>query len=166
MKKILVLLLSAILLITIVGCGGESNEAKETEIGMETKQEEVEQVDETKEEGPITIEQVPYQIEILEPNSIGTVYMNATYTNNTEYPITSIEMKVLRKDENETGYLTNHDTVMPGESSPVFDAFGPSTTREEDYEILTITIRAETEEGNTLVTEYDTKLDKYKYSEY
>lgn len=116
--------------------------------------------------GLITVDQVPYKIDILEPDSIGTVYMNATYTNKTEYPITSIDMKVLCKDTNKIGYLTNHDTVMPGEKSPIFDGFGPATMKHEDYEILTITIRAEKPNGKTLKMEYDTKLKKYEYNEY
>lgn len=116
--------------------------------------------------GPITIDQVPVDIAILDPNSIGTVYMNAEYTNNTKYPITSISMKVLLKDTNKTTYLSNHDTVLPGETSPTFRSFGPSTLREEDYEILTIDVRARNTNGKTLLMEYDTKLKEYEYSEY
>lgn len=118
------------------------------------------------EEGLITVEQVPYEITILEPNSIGVVYMEATYTNNTDYPITSIRLKTLLKDKNETGYLGTHDTVLPGETSPVFDGFGPETMKEEDYEIIEVIVRAEKDNGETLTMEYDPKLDKYEYMEY
>lgn len=51
-------------------------------------------------DGQITVDQVPYNIEILEPNSIGTIWMQATYKNNTNYPITSFNIKVLLKDKN------------------------------------------------------------------
>ena len=44
--------------------------------------------------------------------------MEATYTNNSKYPITSYTAKVLLKDTNDTTYLSSFDTVMPGETSP------------------------------------------------
>ena len=116
--------------------------------------------------GPITVDQIPYNIEILEPNSIGTVWMQATYKNKTDYPLTGFTMKVLLKDKNETTYLTNYDTVLPGETSPLFDTFGPNSMKMSDIEILTIEFRAVTQDNTTLRVEYDKKLNKYDYSEY
>lgn len=147
-----------------VGWNGDTNTASIND--KKTKTPVVEKETPKKDDGLITVDKVPYEITILEPNSIGTVYMEATYKNNTKYPITSINMKVLRKDENKIGYLMNHDTVMPGETSPIFDGFGPSTMRDEDYEILNITVRAESDDGETMVMEYDVKLDKYEYMKY
>ena len=115
---------------------------------------------------PIKVEDISYDIKILEPNIIGTRYMEATYTNNSKYPITSVSMTVLLKDKNEKTYLTNHDTVLPGETSPIFDTFAPPSGRYEDIEILEIAIRAVGENGKTMVIEYDTKLKKYDYMEY
>ena len=115
---------------------------------------------------PIKVEDISYDIKILEPNIIGTRYMEATYTNNSKYPITSVRMTVLLKDKNEKTYLTNHDTVLPGETSPIFDTFAPPSGRYEDIEILEIAIRAVGENGKTMVIEYDTKLKKYDYMEY
>lgn len=66
----------------------------------------------------ITIEDVPANIEILPPNSIGTVYADVTYTNNTPYPVTSYQLTVLLKDSNEKQYYSCYDTVLPGETSP------------------------------------------------
>lgn len=120
-----------------------------------------------KKEGiPIKVEEVPYDINILEPNSIGTRYMEATYTNKSEYPITSVSITALLKDQNKKVYLTNHDTTLPGETSPVFKTFAPETGNIDDIEILVIKIRAESIEGKTIVIEYDTKLNKYDYMEY
>lgn len=42
----------------------------------------------------IVVNQVP--LDILEENSIGTVYMEATYKNNTELPITSYQATILK----------------------------------------------------------------------
>jgi hypothetical protein len=75
-------------------------------------------------------------------------------------------MKVLLKDKNETTYLTNYDTVLPGETSPLFDTFGPNSMKMSDIEILTIEFRAVTQDNTTLRVEYDKKLNKYDYSEY
>lgn len=113
----------------------------------------------------LNIEKLPLSIKMQEPDSSGTVYMQCTYTNNTDYPITSMNMTVLLKDKNEKTYFSNHDTVMPGETSPIFKSFGPQTLKEEDYEILTIEARAEGDESYTRM-EYDTKLKKYEYDQY
>lgn len=115
---------------------------------------------------PIKVEELPYKITILEPNSIGTRYMQATYTNKSKYPTTGISITVLLKDKNEKTYLTNYDTVMPGETSPIFETFAPPSGKYDDIEILKIEIRASKEDGKTISIEYDNKLKKYDYMEY
>jgi hypothetical protein len=67
-------------------------------------------------------------------------------------------MKVHLKDKNDTTYLTSHDTVMPGETSPIFDSFGPETMDPNDYEVLTLAVRAILDNGDELDIEYDFKL--------
>lgn len=114
----------------------------------------------------ITVDQVPCDIKILEPNSIGTVYMEATYKNNTKLPILSYQATVLLKDKNEKTYLTNFDTVMPGETSPKFDTFGPITQDKNDIEILETEISLDLGNGKYLLVEYNHKLDRYTYNEY
>ena len=47
----------------------------------------------------VTVEELPYTITILEPDSIGNRYMEATYTNNSKYPITGMSLTVLLKDK-------------------------------------------------------------------
>ncbi len=116
--------------------------------------------------GKITVDQVPCDINILEPNSIGTVYMEATYKNNTNLPILSYQATVLLKDKNEKTYLSNFDTVMPGETSPKFDTFGPVTQDKKDIEILETAIRLDLGNGKYLLVEYNHKLDRYTYNEY
>ncbi|NLJ98257.1 MAG: hypothetical protein GX320_03190, partial [Tissierellia bacterium] len=63
-------------------------------------------------------------------------------------------------DQNDTTYLSTYDTVMPGETSPKFESFGPETQDPDDYEILTLEITARTEDGNDLYIEYDFKLNE------
>ena len=62
--------------------------------------------------------------------------------------------------------MTNYDTVLPGETSPLFDTFGPSSMKMSDIEVLTINVRAESQDNTILRVEYNTKLNKYDYSEY
>lgn len=137
------------------------DEGKEVAEEVDTKYEE-----ESQNEIPIYLDEITPIITILEPNSIGTVYMEATYKNNSKYPITSYSAKILLKDKQETAYLSNHDTVLPGETSPKFDCFGPDTGKEEDYEILTLDVRARLDNGKTLKIEYDFKLEEAEWSEY
>ena len=127
----------------------EASEEEETKVG----------------EVPIHPDSIAMDIEILEPNSIGTVYLEATYLNGSEYPITSYKAKVHLKDTNDTAYLLIHDTVMPGEKSATFTGFGPETRLEEDYEILTLEVTARTEEGNKLYIDYDFQLEEASWFE-
>lgn len=169
MKKIL---LSLLIVLALVGCDQqteqftndsndmEENIVEEVDIANEEVEEEV-----TEDEMPIHPDEITADITILEPDSIGTVYMEATYTNNSQYPITSYTMTILLKDSNERTYLSNHDTVLPGETSPNFSSFGPETQDEDDYEILTLDVTARTEEGNTLYIDYDFKLEEASWWE-
>lgn len=113
---------------------------------------------EQEEEIPIHPDEIPWDITILNPDSSGYVYMEATFTNSTDYPITRYHMKVHLKDKNDTTYLTSHNTVMPGETSPKFDSFGPETLDPNDYEVLTLDISALMDNGDELDIEYDFKL--------
>lgn len=110
----------------------------------------------------VMVEELPYDIEIQQPNSIGTVYGIATYTNQSEYPIGSLRLTVNLKDQNDKTYYTTHDTVMPGETSPSFDSFAPETMNPEDIEILEISYRVILDDGSEQSVDYDVKLDRYK----
>lgn len=158
-KRILYTFLVLTLILTACSTSGEEQtddpvDASEVSQEQPEKQEEAEQ----EEEIPIHPDEIPWDITILEPSSSGTVYMEATYTNNSEYPIVGYSMKVHLKDKNDTTYLLNYDTVMPGETSAKFDGFGPDTMNEEDYEVLTLDVTALTDNGDELDLEYDFKL--------
>ena len=147
----------------LVGCSsGKIEEGPET-VADELAHEEAEEaedvvVEDDGDQIPIHPDEILMDITILEPNSIGTVYMEATYTNNSKYPITSYTAKVLLNDTNDTTYLTSFDTVMPGETSPKFETFGPDSQDPNDVEVLTLEVIARTEEGNNLYIDYDFKL--------
>ena len=86
---------------------------------------------------------------ILPPDSIGTIYMEGTYTNNSNYTIASFRLTVLLKDKNDKTYLSCYDTVLPGETSPIFDSFGPDTQSNKDVEFLKCSIRVIDKNGRT-----------------
>lgn len=153
MKRSLLVLLSVLLLLLITSCGETPQDTE-----ANTNQDEVEEGN--SEELPIHPDDIKVDITILDPDSIGTVYMEATYTNNTDYPITAYDLTVLLKDKNEKTYLTNYDTVMPGETSPKFDSFGPETLDLNDVELLELEVTARTEDGNNLYLEYNFKLNE------
>lgn len=125
-----------------------------TDITVDEPKEPVESADEV----PIFLDELPISISIREANSIGTIYMDATYKNNSKYPIVGYSLTVLLKDKNEKAYLSNYDTVLPGEISPNFDTFGPDTKNINDIEKLTLEIIAMTENNKKLYIEYDFKL--------
>jgi hypothetical protein len=110
----------------------------------------------------IKINQIPKQINILKPDSTGTRYMEATYTNNSGYTIQGMNITVLLKDSNEKTYLSTYDSVLKGEISPKFKTFAPNSGSMDDLEILKYDIVAIKEDGTKVYIEYDVKLDIYK----
>ena len=157
MKKIITTLLSLLIILTMTGCvstakseGAEDNDKPITEGS-------------NKEAPPVTIEELPLSVTILEPDSIGNVYMEATFTNNSKYAIKGFDVTVLLKDKNEKTYLSSYDTVLSGETSPTFQAFGPSTKNPDDMEYLEYQITVVGEDGNEIYLTYDVKLKTYKW---
>ena len=134
-----------------------------TQYGLEYyfSDEEVKEVN-TPKQSPISIDDLKFSFNILPPNLIGTVYVEATYTNNTSFPITSLSLKYLRNDENEVSYLTYYSTVMPGDTSAKFDSFGPETQLLTDIELIECSITLTNELNEKIYINYDYKLNTYK----
>ena len=110
-------------------------------------------------EVPIYLEEIPIILSILEPDSIGNVYVEAIYTNKTEYPIVGYSLSILLKDKNEKAHLSNHDTILPGETSPKFRGSGPESGNIDDIQKLKLSITALTENNKKLYIDYDLKLN-------
>lgn len=109
----------------------------------------------------VKVTEIDLKTSVLPPNSIGTVWMEATYTNNSNYAITDLTFKYLCKDTNETHYLSMSDTVLPGETSPKVDAFGPESGKESDIELLTCRMIV-IDNNEEMFINYDYKLDSYE----
>lgn len=114
-----------------------------------------------KDEPIVKISDLRIRYTILPPNSIGTVYMEGTYTNNSKYTIKSFSLTVLLKDKNDKTYLSCYDTVLPGETSPIFDSFGPDSQSPDDVEFLECSLQVIDETGDSKFIDYDYKLKTY-----
>lgn len=109
----------------------------------------------------VSIEELPFDLTILEPDSIGNIYGEMVFTNNSKYPITSFSVTILKKDDNEKSYYSTYDTVLPGESSPKFSTFAPESGDINDVEYLEISYYVL--DGDVYKSyDYDTKTKKYE----
>lgn len=160
MKKIITTLLSLLIVLTMTGCASTAKSDGEAD-NNKLNVEETDKKD--KETPPVTIEELPLNVTILEPDSIGAVYMEATFTNNSKYAIKGFNVTVLLKDKNEKTYLSTYDTVLSGETSPVFQSFGPDTRSADDIEYLEYEITVVDEDGKEIYLTYDAKLKTYKW---
>jgi len=169
-KRIIIEIISGILIFGIGFLIGDSSAVNRINKGIEVKvnSESINNntaVNNAKIENrpPLTIEQLPLNITIKEPDSIGGVYLDATFTNNSDKNITGYTATILLKDSNEKAYLSAYDTVLSGETSPTFECFGPKTLNKEDIEILNYEINIDNGDGTTTYLEYDSKLNKYQW---
>ncbi|WP_346869712.1 hypothetical protein [Clostridium sp. UBA5119] len=159
MKKFLSILLSGLVVLGLVGCSS-STASKSDNPPVEVKEEAKEP---KKELPPVTIEELPMNLKILEPDSIGERYMEATFTNNSKYAIKGFNVTILLKGKNEKTFISSYDTVMPGETSPKFESLAPETGKAEDIEYLTYDITVVDDKGTEIYLSYDVKLKKYEW---
>ncbi len=101
---------------------------------------------------------------VLEPDSIGSIYMKANFKNNSKLPITSISIE-LELDNGEVSYLSSYDTLLPGDTSSNVECFGPTTGKLEDIKAKKISIVAVNEAKKDIYIDYDIKLNKYDVTE-
>lgn len=160
MKKLLMAIIAGTLLLSLVGCGGNKKVDNNSQNNVNVQ---VEEKNEEKEQPPVMIDELPMNVTILEPDSIGNRYMEATFTNNSKYAIKGFNVTVLLKDKNEKTYLGTYDTVMPGETSPKFESFAPATGNSEDIEYLQYEITVINENGEEIYLTYDVKLKTYEW---
>lgn len=164
MKKILMAIITGTLLLSLVACGEDKkvDDSSKNNANAQVEEKKDEKKEE-KEQPPVTIEELPMNVTMLEPDSIGNRYMEATFTNNSKYAIKGFDVTVLLKDKNEKTYLTNYDTIMPGETSPKFETFAPETGNSDDMEYLSYDITVVDENGKEIYLTYDVKLKTYSW---
>lgn len=103
----------------------------------------------------VKITELPYAIKVLKPDSIGNIYGHATFTNNSKYPIKDFSLEGTIPSTNENTCFISTDTVMPGETSPIFESF-----YEQDTPINHISYTY-VKDGQDVHVEYDAKLKSY-----
>lgn len=159
MKKRLIILLTLIMIFSLTACGTKKDNTVEKDI-------EIGEVEKNKEELkiPATIDKFKTEVEINEPDSIGTIWGKMTVTNNSEYPLLSFEAVGVRKDNNENTYFSTYDTVMPGEKSPVFETIISEDINNQEYEINNYQYAIK-KDDKKIVIEYDVKLEEYNIFE-
>ncbi|MBM7836348.1 hypothetical protein [Clostridium sardiniense] len=158
-KKIGAIIVSILAVFIVAGCSNQSSTPSKENVEINNS--------ETKEEAktpPILIDDINLDISIKKPNSIGTVYMDAVLTNNTDKPIKFCNITVLLKDKNEKTYLTFTDTIMQKEKSGKTESFAPKTGKKEDIEILKYEFTIRGDDGEDIYLEYDTKLKEYSWN--
>lgn len=105
-------------------------------------------------------QELPYNMNILPPDSIGTVYGNLTFKNNSKYVIKSFNLTIeyTRDGKKDKTYYSSYDTIMPGETSPIIDSFISNDWKpiKLEYKIYN------KENGKYRRLEYDYKLDDLK----
>lgn len=162
MKKIISLILFSIILLGLTACG--PNKKNEVEVKHEEVKNETEtKADKSSEQPIVKVEELPLEVKILQPDSIGTKYMEATYKNLSSYTIKGLSITVLLKDTNEKTYLSIYDSVLPGEVSQKFETFAPASGKSEDYEFLVYEITVEKDEYTTVHIIYDVKTQEYNW---
>ena len=88
---------------------------------------------------------------------MGTIYYQATLTNNSSYPVKYADFKynITKDGVKEGSYLTFSDTILAGETSSISECFGS-----DDMELISIELTLVDAEGNDIYVEYDVKLNQ------
>ena len=150
------LLIAGILttLTLFAGCSS-ATESQENETYNSPEIEEAEDVE--TEESEININDFVITGQLQEPDSIGTIYYQATLTNNSSYAVKYADFKynITKDGVKEGSYLTFSDTILAGETSSISECFGS-----DDMELISIELTLVDAEGNDIYVEYDVKLNQ------
>lgn len=153
MKRLLIVGILATLTL-FAGCSS-ATELQENERYNSPEIEEAEDVE--TEESEININDFVITGQLQEPDSIGTIYYQATLTNNSSYAVKYADFKynITKDGVKEGSYLTFSDTILAGETSSISECFGS-----DDMELISIELTLVDAEGNDIYVEYDVKLNQ------
>ena len=153
MKRLLIAGILATLSL-FAGCSS-ATESQENETYNSPEIEEAEDVE--TEESEININDFVITGQLQEPDSIGTIYYQATLTNNSSYAVKYADFKynITKDGVKEGSYLTFSDTILAGETSSISECFGS-----DDMELISIELTLVDAEGNDIYVEYDVKLNQ------
>lgn len=153
MKRLLIAGILATLTL-FAGCSS-ATESQENETYNSPEIEEAEDVE--TEESEININDFVITGQLQEPDSMGTIYYQATLTNNSSYAVKYADFKynITKDGVKEGSYLTFSDTILAGETSSISECFGS-----DDMELISIELTLVDAEGNDIYVEYDVKLNQ------
>ena len=153
MKRLLIAGILATLTL-FAGCSS-ATESQENETYNSPEIEEAEDVE--TEESEININDFVITGQLQEPDSIGTIYYQATLTNNSSYAVKYADFKynITKDGVKEGSYLTFSDTILARETSSISECFGS-----DDMELISIELTLVDAEGNDIYVEYDVKLNQ------
>ena len=153
MKRLLIAGILATLTL-FAGCSS-ATESQENETYNSPEIEEAEDVE--TEESEININDFVITGQLQEPDSIGTIYYQATLTNNSSYAVKYADFKynITKDGVKEGSYLAFSDTILAGETSSISECFGS-----DDMELISIELTLVDAEGNDIYVEYDVKLNQ------
>lgn len=110
----------------------------------------------------VSYDKFEYSIEPQEPNSSGAVYGDFSFTNNTEFPVTAMELVLRRADTDELSYASYFQSaVLPEESSPKTDVKLADNSAEPEYEVIRYKYTIN-KDGLEYQVTYDPKLEQYE----
>lgn len=141
-----------------------ANEATtETAAGTEEQTEPATEADEV----PVTADDLVFDWYLTEPDINGMVNIRGTYENNSSYVISQIvyNLNVTEDGEPYESSMPSADTVMPGGTSPLLYAFGPTSQSEDDVEFTGFELVALAERKGWIIT-HDYASEQYEVSEF
>lgn len=110
---------------------------------------------------PVTLDKVEMiGFKCLPPDSIGTIYMQTKFKNNSEYVLKSIQYVYSFDDDKH--YLSSYDTLLPGETSTLVDTFGPKSRDLKDAKLVSASFTVLVD-GEDVYVDYDAKLKEYTW---
>lgn len=110
---------------------------------------------------PVTLEDIEMVgFKCLPPNSIGTIYMETKFKNNSDKILEAIQYVYVFDDKKH--YLSCYDTLLPGETSTKVDTFGPESKNLDDIQLLEVSFTVK-EDGKSIYVDYDAKLKEYSW---
>lgn len=148
-----ILSLSIISLISVTALVGCSSSSDNPSSNSSQKQNE-------ENKSPVLVKDIEFvDAKVLEPDSIGTIYFETQFKNNSDKAIKGISIE-LELDNKEVAYLSSYDTIKPGETTSKTQCFGPTTGNKDDMKAKSVSITA-IDGDKEMYIDYDIKLDKY-----
>lgn len=165
-KKILSLfMLSIITISSFTGCvkliKNSEDQTKQSVTETNKKEDMDKKTIDKDNKSPVKISDIELiDFKVREADSIGTIYMEAKFKNNSNQTIIGLDFTY--EVDGEKTYLTSYDTLLPGDTSTLSDTFGPISGKQEDAKFLKAQITIMNDDNTETYIEYDPKLNIYK----